>query len=90
MSTRVILFSIHYTPFTTIITVLFTLLTKLPLTIQISVKLCSITFRVKVGPPQISCIKDLLRSIFFRYLLTQQRLKPKRKLGVSVHLIEQW
>ena len=39
--------------------------------------------------PQISCIKDLLRSIF-RYLLIKQSLKPKRKFWVILHHIEQW
>ena len=33
---------------------------------------------------------NFLYQVFFRYLLKWQSLKPKRKFGVSVHLIEQW
>ena len=36
--------------------------------------------------PQLPCIKVLLRSVF-RYLLTYQSLKPKRKLGLMCILL---
>ena len=48
-------------------------------------KISSMNLRnfVKVGD-----FSNFLYQGFFRYLLTQQSLKLKRKLGVSVHLIE--
>ena len=46
------------------------------------------TVILKKVTPQICCMKDLLRSSL--HTLTQERIKPKRKLRVSVHLTEQW
>ena len=50
--------------------------------------LSQITPAQKIQHQHSCCIKFLLRSNF-RYLLTWQSLKPKRKLGASVGLSEQ-
>ena len=44
---------------------------------------------VKDVTPQISCIKVLLRSVF-KVSTYLAKLETKKKIGVSLHVIEQW